>query len=117
MKRLILAAAVTVTAAILSPTPADAAGGAIFRHYSPDDGYDPPIRFRCNNGEEYGLPEGATSSGICLVRAIYIRPGEEAWAKVLVGGYWQWRKKFDATGWYGVDDGFDDGLGLTLRVD
>lgn len=93
------------------------------KHYSPDDGYDPPLIVTCDGSEDFGIgiAEGHSSKEVCGdTSGIIVRPGEEVWCKILYqgdGSVYLWQKKFDATGWHGIGNYWEDGAGCTLRLD
>lgn len=142
MKKLIGATALVSLAALLSPAPAMAEDdgevttretclpgtslcqGGVVRHYSPDDGYDPPIIVFCNYGDgfptlnwarEKYVEEGTSSKSDCGddTDGIYIRSGEELWCRVT--GQVYWTKEFDAVGSHKINDLWEQGC--TLRKD
>lgn len=108
---------VIITATIMAITPTSPAqaltciggvceGGNV-THYSPDDGYDPPIIIRCDyqsGGVGHLVFEGERSQKYCGTDTdeIYVRSGEELWCwRNTQGG---WYLHFDATGWHKIDD-------------
>lgn len=121
------AAALTLPLAV-TPTTGDSTVQCVsvackyIAHYSPDAGYDPPIKYRCDADPDWvgWLDEGETSGGQGCgdAGAIYVGKGQEIWSKQwsVVGGY-EWEKQFDATGWHGLGFGYQDGDGLTVRRD
>ena len=137
MKKLIATlgylAAVLAGALAFSSTPAEAGlSGGNIRHYAPDDGLDGPILIRCDYGNEdtnHELYEGQNSQQHCPgdTDRVKVRAGQELWCKYSITSVTTvWRiprsddlghPLMDATGWYKIDNLWDDGHGCTLRAD
>lgn len=120
----------TATAPAAQASPLCSVGGTCgwIQHYSPDEGYDDPIRARCNYGDSSTgvfIYEGQNSSNLCLAHnsqgdldQVYVRENEEIFciAYYIGGGTVPvWEKMFDAQGWYKIGD--DDGWPCVLHRD
>lgn len=74
------------------------AGCNYLKHYSPDDGYDESIKFRCDpliGGDWYGTVSEGNTADCYDVAAVGVRDGEEVWCKT--NGVWG--KVADKTGY------------------
>lgn len=129
MKRLAMtgAAVLTVPAILLggSSAPAQAVqwGSTNISHYSPDAGYDEPIRIRCNGGREPLLNEGerslwASKCGPSNTYAVLVRSTEDLVCLEDTTYYGkQWHTIYRTTGWHTLPNNFDEGnYGCVLKL-
>lgn len=85
------------------------------RHYSPDNGYNPPILFRCDygTGPTRELYIGHSSTEFCKdTDEVYVRYGEVVVCKLVSG----WKTVLSGAGWHKINDVFNDGEGCVLQL-